>query len=215
MQSLEPLQVPGHKLMQQHCAKRVINGHSCLVNQVKRIAGLDCSLEDADKIPQNLEKEDYMLIEGEPVAPNTRQFSQQVAHTRPEWQRVGCKVLVIGFRFTEIDLWEGAVTTLLTELEDSTFNHSPSDQQTAGPPGVTDTEASGTPGPRNRFHKMHRRQARGGAGYFLFHELSAGSVSIHSSLLDVQNFWKSKKEMHLTLQDLDLIATHSSSESCF
>lgn len=34
------------------------------LDQVKRIVGLDCSLEDADKIPQNLEKEDYMLIEG-------------------------------------------------------------------------------------------------------------------------------------------------------
>lgn len=34
------------------------------LDQVKRIAGLDCSLENADKIPQNLEKEDYMLIEG-------------------------------------------------------------------------------------------------------------------------------------------------------
>lgn len=34
------------------------------LDQIERIVGLDCSLEDADKIPQNLEKEDYMLIEG-------------------------------------------------------------------------------------------------------------------------------------------------------
>ena len=34
------------------------------VDQVKRIVGLDCSLEDADEIPQDLEKEDYMLTEG-------------------------------------------------------------------------------------------------------------------------------------------------------
>ena len=34
------------------------------LDHVKRNVGLDCSLEDAGEIPQNLEKEDYMLIEG-------------------------------------------------------------------------------------------------------------------------------------------------------